>query len=218
MPTIEPKPVIDTSKMSPAQREALELTESAREAAQTERGFAGGLFMGRFNLPQIHPFPAQSVEDGDHGDAFLQRLETFLNEHVDPDEIDRTGEIPQEIIEGLAQMGAFGIKISPQYGGLGLSQTNYCRAGIMLGSFCGNLTALISAHQSIGVPQPLILFGTEEQKRGFCPELQAARFPHSRSLKSKSAPIQRRWKRTPNRRPTARLSSSTVRNSGARMV
>jgi len=171
MPTIEPKPVIDTSKMSPAQREALELTESAREAAQAERGFAGGLFMGRFNLPQIHPFPAQSMEDSDHGDAFLQRLETFLNEHVDPDEIDRTGEIPQEIIEGLAQMGAFGIKISPQYGGLGLSQTNYCRAGIMLGSFCGNLTALISAHQSIGVPQPLILFGTEEQKRRFLPRV-----------------------------------------------
>src|SRR5579864_3904649 len=171
MPTIEPKSVIDTSKMSPAQREALELTESARETAQTERGFAGGLFMGRFNLSQIHPFPAQSVEDGDHGGAFLQRLENFLKEHVDPDEIDRTGEIPQEVIDGLAQMGAFGIKISPQYGGLGLSQTNYCRAGVMFGSFCGNVTALISAHQSIGVPQPLILFGTEEQKRKFLPRV-----------------------------------------------
>ena len=115
--------------------------------------------MGRFNLPQIHPFLAQSMD------------ETFLNEHVDPDEIDRTGEIPQEVIDGLAQMGAFGIKVSPQYGGLGLSQTNYCRAGIMLGSYCGNLTALISAHQSIGVPQPLILFGTEEQKRRFLPRV-----------------------------------------------
>src|ERR1700757_2374248 len=171
MPTIEPKPVIDTSKMSPAQREAIELTESAREAAQSERGFAGGLFMGHFKLPQIHPFPAQSLEDSDRGDAFLQQLGAFLREHVDPDEIDRTGEIPQEIIDGLAQIGAFGIKISPQYGGLGLSQTNYCRAGMMLGSFCGNLTALISAHQSIGVPQPLILFGTEEQKRRFLPRV-----------------------------------------------
>jgi alkylation response protein AidB-like acyl-CoA dehydrogenase len=167
MPTIEPKPVIDTSRMSPAQREALELTESAREGAQSERGFAGGLFMGHFNLPLIHPFPGQSLEDSDRGDAFLQQLGAFLHEHVDPDEIDRTGEIPQEIIDGLAQIGAFGIKISPQFGGLGLSQTNYCRAGMMLGSFCGNLTALISAHQSIGVPQPLILFGTEEQKSRF---------------------------------------------------
>jgi alkylation response protein AidB-like acyl-CoA dehydrogenase len=66
-------------------------------------------------------------------------------------------------------MGAFGIKISPAYGGLGLSQTNYCRAAMLLGSYCGNLTALVSAHQSIGVPQPLILFGTEEQKRRYLP-------------------------------------------------
>jgi len=171
MQTIEPKTVIDTSKMSQGQREALELAEAAREAAQAERGFAGGLYFGRFNLPQIHPFPAQSTEDSVHGGAFLQRLETFLKEHVDPDEIDRTGEIPQDVLDGLAKMGAFGIKISPQYGGLGLSQTNYCRAAIMLGSFCSNLTALISAHQSIGVPQPLILFGTEEQKRRFLPRV-----------------------------------------------
>jgi alkylation response protein AidB-like acyl-CoA dehydrogenase len=171
MPTVESKPVLDTSKMLPAQREALEFTESAREAAQAERGFAGGLFMGRFNLARIHPFPVQSAEDRDHGRAFLLRLETFLKEHVDPDEIDRTGEIPQEVIDGLASMGAFGIKITPEFGGLGLSQTNYCRAGAMLGSYCGNLTALISAHQSIGVPQPLILFGTEEQKRRFLPRV-----------------------------------------------
>ncbi|MBV8330944.1 MAG: acyl-CoA dehydrogenase family protein, partial [Verrucomicrobia bacterium] len=162
---------IDTSKMSAAQREALELTESAREAAQAERGFAGGLFMGRFHLSKIHPFPAQSLEDKDRGDAFLERLETFLKQHVDGDEIDRTGEIPQEVFDGLAQMGAFGIKISPEYGGLGLSQTNYCRAAMKLGSCCGNLTALVSAHQSIGVPQPLILFGTEEQKRRYLPRV-----------------------------------------------
>src|SRR5215469_18491246 len=171
MPTIEPKPVIDTSKMSPAQREALELTESAREAAQAERSFAGGLFVGRFGLARIHPFPVQSSEDRDHGDEFLRRLETFLKERVDPDEIDRTGEIPQEVIEGLARLGAFGIKISPAYDGLGLSQTNYSRAAMLLGSYCGNITALLSAHQSIGVPQPLILFGTEDQKRKFLPRV-----------------------------------------------
>ena len=171
MPTAEPRPLIDTSKMSPEQREALELTESARDAAVAERGFAGGLFMGRFHLERIHPFPAQSAADRDQGDAFLQRLEEFLKTQVDPDEIDRTGEIPKEVIDGLADLGAFGIKISPEFDGLGLSQTNYCRAGMMLGSYCGNLTALVSAHQSIGVPQPVILFGTEEQKRRFLPRV-----------------------------------------------
>lgn len=154
MPTAEPKPVIDTSKMSPERREALELTESAREAAGAERSFAGDLFMGRFHLERIHPFPRQSAADRDQGDAFLRRLGEFLKTQVDPDEIDRTGEIPKEVIDGLADLGAFGIKISPEFNGLGLSQTNYCRAGMMLGSYCGNLTALVSAHQSIGVPNP----------------------------------------------------------------
>lgn len=158
--------VIDTSKMSAGQRAAIELTEAAREAAR-ERTFAAGLFMGDFDLSTIRPFPGQSPEDRDQGDAFLERLEKLLREKVDPDEIDRTGEIPQPVVDELARLGAFGIKISPEYGGLGLSQTNYCRAAMLLGSWCGNLTALLSAHQSIGVPQPLLLFGTEEQKRKY---------------------------------------------------
>ncbi len=165
----EERSVIDTSKMSQAQRSALELTEAARDIPGVKRGFCGGLFLGQFNLDALHPYPQQSVEDRDQGDAFLHSLEKFLHEHVDPDEIDRTGEVPDSVISELAAMGAFGIKIEPKYGGLGLSQTNYCRTGMLLGSYCGNLTAMISAHQSIGVPQPLILFGSEEQKRKYLP-------------------------------------------------
>src|SRR6202040_3739711 len=85
----------------------------------------------------------------------------------DADEIDRTGEIPQKNIEELFAMGAFGVKIPQQYEGLGLSQVNYGRAAMLLGSWDANVTALVSAHQSIGVPQPLLLFGTDEQKRKF---------------------------------------------------
>jgi alkylation response protein AidB-like acyl-CoA dehydrogenase len=173
-PPVQPDengPLIDTSKMSAGQRAALEMTEAAREAASEKGSFAASLFMGRFDPARIVPFPEQSAADREKGDAFLKRLDTFLREHVDPDEIDRTGEIPDEVIEGLAKLGAFGIKISTEYEGLGLSQTNYCRAAMLLGSFDGNLTALISAHQSIGVPQPLILFGTEEQKRKYLPRV-----------------------------------------------
>ncbi|MBM3871669.1 MAG: DNA polymerase II [Verrucomicrobia bacterium] len=177
-PSKEPRPkpaaddaaqVIDTSKMSAGQRAALELTESARDVASEKGSFAANLFMGRHELDRVLPFPAQSHEDRDQGDAFLARLDAFLRANVDPDEIDRTGEIPDAVIEGLAKLGAFGIKISPQLGGLGLSQTNYCRAAVLLGSYCGNLAALVSAHQSIGVPQPLILFGTDEQKAKWLP-------------------------------------------------
>lgn len=162
-------PLIDTSKMSAGQRAALELTEAARDA--TEPSLVAELFMGRFDPSRVLPFPEQSPEDKEKGDAFIKKVKSFLSEHVDPDEIDRTGEIPQEVIDGLAKLGAFGIKISTEYQGLGLSQTNYCRAAMLLGSYDGNLTALISAHQSIGVPQPLILFGTEEQKRKYLPRV-----------------------------------------------
>jgi alkylation response protein AidB-like acyl-CoA dehydrogenase len=163
--------VIDTSKMSEGQRAALEMTEAARETTIGMVGFAGKLFMGSCDFAQVHPFPEQSPHDRDQGDAFLLRLETFLRQKVDPDEIDRTGEIPENVITELGRMGAFGIKVPTQYGGLGLSQTNYSRAAVLLGSYDANLTALLSAHQSIGVPQPLILFGTEEQKRKFLPRV-----------------------------------------------
>jgi len=169
--TSEPHEVIDTSAMSPEQRAALEMTEAAREATGATTGVAGAFFMGGWN-PSL-PFPLQSATDRDQGDAFLRRLETFLREEVDPDAIDASGEIPEPVLRGLAEMGAFGIKIPTRYGGLGLSQTNYCRAAMLLAGTCGNLTALLSAHQSIGVPQPLLLFGTQEQKERFLPRVAA---------------------------------------------
>jgi len=165
--------VIDTSKMSPEERAALELAEAARVEAGPAGSFGSSLFLGKPLFETVFPFPAQTVEDEDQGDAFLARLEAFLEEHVDADEIDRTGEIPDEVIDGLAKLGAFGIKIPREYGGLGLSQTNYSRAAMLLGKYCGNLTALLSAHQSIGVPQPLLVFGTEAQKKKFLPRCAA---------------------------------------------
>jgi alkylation response protein AidB-like acyl-CoA dehydrogenase len=147
--------------------EARELAEAAREQTGAKNGCCSGLFMGRFNAGALPPFPEPTTA----GVAFLKRLEEFLRTRVDPDEIDRTGEIPEDVLRELAAMGAFGIKIATEYGGLGLSQTDYCRAAVLLGSYCGNLTALISAHQSIGVPQPLISFGTEEQKRRYLPRV-----------------------------------------------
>jgi alkylation response protein AidB-like acyl-CoA dehydrogenase len=169
-PVEEPQPLIDTSKMPAGQRAALELTEAARESVHG-RTFAAGLFMGQFNTSGLRQFHAQNDIDREMGDVFLKKLGTLLREKVDPDEIDRVGEIPEPVIEDLAGIGAFGIKIPVEYGGLGLSQTNYCRAAMLLGNTCGNLTALLSAHQSIGVPQPLILFGTEAQKRRYLPRV-----------------------------------------------
>lgn len=160
--------LIDTSTMSEGQRAALEMAEDSRDSREIS-GFAGSLFMGNPKLDRLSPFPQQSQADREEGDAFLEKLSCFLNEKTDPDQIDSEGEIPDKVFSGLAELGAFGIKIPKQYGGLGLSQSNYSRAAKLLGAHCGNLTALLSAHQSIGVPQPLIVFGTEEQKQKFLP-------------------------------------------------
>src|SRR5260370_28764489 len=125
--------VIDTSKMSKGQREALELAEASRDPLDDRGSFASNLFIGRYDFDRICPYPAQTEEDRAAGAEFLEKLKTYLREHVDPDEIDRTGEIPPENFKGLAEIGAFGIKVPKKYGGLGLSQSNYWLAGVFLG-------------------------------------------------------------------------------------
>src|SRR5437588_354773 len=164
-------PVIDTSKMSAGKAAALELAESSRDPLDERGSFASNLFIGRFDFDRIFPYPKHSAEDVAPGEEFLAQLRSYLRDNVDADEIDRTGEIPQKNIDELFAMGAFAIKVPKQYGGLGLSQVNYGRAAMLLGSWDANLTALVSAHQSIGVPQPLLLFGTEEQKAKYLPRV-----------------------------------------------
>ena len=161
---------IDTSKMSKGKADALEAAEAARDKGKKgTKSFSGGLFTGEANYDLIYPFPKQKAEDKAKGDDFLGQLNEVLETHVDADAIDREGEIPDKVFEELAKIGAFAIKIPTEYGGRGLSQTNYSRAAMKLGEVCGNITALVSAHQSIGVPQPLLLYGTEEQKKKHLP-------------------------------------------------
>jgi alkylation response protein AidB-like acyl-CoA dehydrogenase len=156
---------------SPTEQESREVAEAAREADWTNPSFVRELFLGRFRLDLIHPYPQQSAEDRKRTDDYMARLARFIEEHVDSNEIDRTGEIPPEVVEGLRELGAFGLKIPPEYGGIGLSQVGYGRTIALVTSRDGNLTALLSAHQSIGVPQPLKMFGTPEQKKKYLPRL-----------------------------------------------
>lgn len=170
-PDVQEEMIIDTSKMNEGKRAALELAEASRDKLRRRDSFCAGLFMGEFAWDKMHPYPEQAEEDRKAAAPFLDELNRILRDHTDPDEIDRSGEISQDVIDRLALLGAFGIKVPKEYDGLGQSQTTYSRAAVALGSHCGNLTALLSAHQSIGVPQPLMLFGTEEQKRKFLPRV-----------------------------------------------
>src|SRR4051812_24511301 len=129
-----PASVIDTSKMSEGKRAALELAESSRDPLDERGSFASNLFIGRYDFDRIYPWPEQSAEDRAAAQDFLAQLQKYLHDHVDADEIDRTGEIPQKNIDDLFAMGAFAVKIPTEYGGLGLSQVNYGRAAMLLGS------------------------------------------------------------------------------------
>ena len=153
-------------------RASLEFAEDSRETEWVHPSFAALLYQGKVKWDLMHPFPRQSDEDKKIGDAFLEKLEAYLEANYDADEVDRTGEIPDSVLKGLAELGCFAMKIPTKYNGLGLSQVNYNRALHLTGSYCGNLTALLSAHQSIGVPQPLLMFGTDEQKEKFLPRFR----------------------------------------------
>ncbi len=161
--------VIPGKHMNEGQKEALEVAESARETEWKLPSFVAGLFMGRFRDHLILPYPEQPADDRKAGDEFLQTLESFLKANLDPDEVDRAREVPAKVLKGLGDLGAFAIKIPKEYGGLGLSQVNYNRAVALVASYCGSTAVWLSAHQSIGVPQPLKLFGTPEQKKKYFP-------------------------------------------------
>jgi alkylation response protein AidB-like acyl-CoA dehydrogenase len=153
------------------EKEARDVAEAARESEWSGPSFVRELFLGRFRLDLIYPHPVvKDAAEQLRAEAFLAKLRAFL-ERVDSDMIDRTGDIPESYVQELREMGAFGIKIPTEYGGVGLSYGSYTRAIAMVTSKDGSLAALLSAHQSIGLPQPLKLFGTAEQKQRYFPRL-----------------------------------------------
>ena len=140
-----------------AERESREVAEAARQKEWRAQSFMRELFLGNFRMDLIHPFPTH--EERPEFAEYYERLKTFLEQEVDAAHIDESGEYPPHVIDGLKRMGAFGMKIPQEYGGLGFSQAEYSKIMELLGSHDGNISALLSAHQSIGVPQPVKMFG-----------------------------------------------------------
>jgi alkylation response protein AidB-like acyl-CoA dehydrogenase len=153
------------------EKEARQVAEDAREADWKLPSFGKELFMGDFRLDLIHPQPKLDPEAVEKGERFLDSLRSFLSEQVDPLEIERESKIPESVMKGLQELGAFGMKVPEEYGGLGLSQVYYNRALAISGVWHASISTLLSAHQSIGLAQPLLLFGSEEQKREWLPKV-----------------------------------------------
>ncbi len=151
-------------------QEAMDVAESAREQ-WTHPSFAAALFAGTFEPGLVFPYPEQPEADRAKGEAFAAQLERFLIERHDAEAADRDGEMPQDVIDGLVELGAFALKIPEKYGGKGFTQANYNRVVARAASYCASTAVWLSAHQSIGVPNPLKMFGSDEQKARYFPRL-----------------------------------------------
>src|SRR3954471_314833 len=154
-----------------SEKEARDVAEAARETEWTLPSFGKELFLGNFKLDLIYPQPKLDAARVEEGEAFIAKLRAFLEEHVDPLAIERDSKLPDHVIEGLKEIGALGIKVAKEYGGLGLSQVYYNKALMMAGVYHASLATLLSAHQSIGLAEPLRMFGSEEQKREWLPKV-----------------------------------------------
>jgi len=152
-----------------SEAQAREVAERARESEWALPSFGKQLFLGNLQLGLISPHPRQTEEASQRGEEFCAQLRDFCEASVNGALIEREARIPDETVKGLAALGAFGMKIPQAYGGLGLSNLYYIRALMIAGSVSPAIAALLSAHQSIGVPQPLALFGTDAQKQSYLP-------------------------------------------------
>ncbi|MEV8148286.1 acyl-CoA dehydrogenase family protein [Arthrobacter sp. NPDC080073] len=152
--------------------EARAVAEAARDTEWNRPSFAKGLYLGDFDLGLIHPWPQARAEDVQRGEEFMAKLAEFCGT-MSGRTIERDAKIPDEYLAGLTELGVFGMKIPREYGGLGLSLVYYGRALALLGSVHPSLGALLSAHQSIGVPEPVKVFGTPEQKQEYLPRCAA---------------------------------------------
>jgi alkylation response protein AidB-like acyl-CoA dehydrogenase len=147
---------------------SLAVAEASRDRTPYS-GFLAGLFEG---VVRRDLFRAQSISPlRDTAKEFLEHLRLLLNEKVDPESIDREGEVGEDVLAALKDIGAFGLKIPVIYGGLGFTQSEYHRVATLLGSHDAATTVLISAHNSIGVAEPVKLIGNREQQQRLLPRL-----------------------------------------------
>ena len=153
-----------------SEQEARQVAEAARETEWSKPSFVRELFLGKLDMDLIDPPPPPDPEEQQRAAKFMDDVRVFLAT-VDGEKIEIDGKVPDTAIDHLRRIGAFGIKIPREYGGLGLSQVSYNRAIALISTKCAAIGVLLSAHQSIGVPQPLKVFGTPEQKKKYLPRL-----------------------------------------------
>jgi acyl-CoA dehydrogenase family member 9 len=126
------------------------------------------LFAGVIDDAILFPYPSIPPDEEAVVSAFLEELRAFCDEHVDREWIDEHERVPDEVLDGLRRLGLFGISIPREYGGMGLSQSAYCRVFEFLTSYDVGLGIILGVHLSIGI-KGIHLAGNEAQKRRYLP-------------------------------------------------
>jgi alkylation response protein AidB-like acyl-CoA dehydrogenase len=157
---------LTAEELEQQKRQAEELLFSEGE----KLGFAKGLFHGRFNAGLVFPYPQLRQEERAEVEQAVAEVRRFADEHIDPMAIDRSADIPQEVVAGLGRLGVLGMTAPKEYGGRGFSQLGYCKVMEVIGGRCSSTAVFVNAHMSIGI-RALVLFGNEEQKRRWLPPL-----------------------------------------------
>ncbi len=134
------------------------------------------LYQGHLAEDLLFPYPEISEEERETVSTFLDSFRDFAKAKIDSRRIEKEHRISEEVVRGLAELGAFGMNIPEAYGGYGFSASAYCRVMEEVGRMDASLGILIGGHQSIGL-KGLILYGTEEQKKKWLPLLASGEMP-----------------------------------------
>uniref|UniRef100_V9KMZ2 Very long-chain specific acyl-CoA dehydrogenase, mitochondrial n=1 Tax=Callorhinchus milii TaxID=7868 RepID=V9KMZ2_CALMI len=135
------------------------------------KSFAVNMFQGQIQAEQVFPYPSVLSEEQSQ---FLQELvepvNKFFLEVNDAAANDALEKVEDRTMEGLKEMGAFGLQVPTDLGGLGLSNTQYARLVEIVGMYDLGVGITLGAHQSIGF-KGILLFGNDSQKKKYLPKL-----------------------------------------------
>lgn len=150
--------------------EQKKLAEELLFADEEAPTFAKQLYFGKVDTSQLFPYPQPSDEEQKNTQEFLSNLREYVDNHLDPNSIDKNAMIPEDVIQGLGNVGLLGMTVPKQFGGLEMSQNAYCQAIEIIAQKCGGTAVFTNAHQSIGL-KGILLFGNEQQKEKWLPDL-----------------------------------------------
>lgn len=135
-----------------------------------EESFMKSLFHGVIDESMIFPYPTASATETDTLNTFLESIRRFFAANVDAAKIDRSQEIPADVMRGLKELGLFGMLVPTEHGGVGLSNMGYARVMQEIGGLDSSIAVTLGAHQSIGM-KGILLFGSDAQKKRYLPKL-----------------------------------------------